>query len=65
MRRSAEDAGRDPDGIELTCLGSRRLEAVARLAEIGFARMLLFLPELDPAAVERLGGQVRDLIAGL
>jgi probable F420-dependent oxidoreductase len=65
MRRSAEDAGRDPDGIELTCLGSRRPEAVARLAEIGFARMLLFLPELNPAAVERLGGQVRDLIAGL
>jgi probable F420-dependent oxidoreductase len=65
MRRAAEEAGRDPDAIELTGLGSRRLDAVARLAELGFARMVLFLPEPSGAAVERLGAQAAQLVNSL
>ena len=65
MRRAALDAGRDPDSIELTALGSRRPEVVARLAEIGFTRMVLFLPEPNADAVERLGEQGRQLVEGL
>jgi probable F420-dependent oxidoreductase len=65
MRQAAEAAGRDPDAIELTGLGSRRPEAVARLAELGFARMVLFLPEPSAAAVERLGGQASQLVTAL
>jgi probable F420-dependent oxidoreductase len=54
MRHSAKQAGRDPDAIELTALGSGRPEVVARLADLGFTRMVMFLPEATPAGVDRL-----------
>jgi hypothetical protein len=57
LRRAVEQVGRDPDVIELTDLGSRRSETVARSHERGFTRMVLFLFESTVTGVERLGSQ--------
>ncbi len=65
VRRTAADAGRDPDAIELTALGSRRREHVAELADIGFTRMVLFSKELTAESVEQLGEQAQAIVAGL
>jgi probable F420-dependent oxidoreductase len=54
MRTTAQQAGRDPDSIELTGLGSGRRETVERLADLGFTRLVMFLPDLTPQGVERL-----------
>jgi hypothetical protein len=61
MRRTAEQAGRDPDAIELTALGSGRPEIVVRLAELGFTRMVMFLPEPTPHGIDRLWEKVRGV----
>jgi probable F420-dependent oxidoreductase len=65
MRRSAEQAGRDPATIELTGLGSRNRQSVERLREMGFSRVLLFLPDLTTHEVERLGREAAALVEGL
>lgn len=54
MRQAAELAGRDPDSIELTALGSGRPEHVARLGELGFTRMVMFLPDPTPRGIDQL-----------
>jgi len=64
MRRAAEEAGRDPDAIELNGLGSRRPEVVERLAAMGFSRVVLFLPDPSVDGVERLGAQAARLVEG-
>jgi alkanesulfonate monooxygenase SsuD/methylene tetrahydromethanopterin reductase-like flavin-dependent oxidoreductase (luciferase family) len=61
MRRTAEQAGRDPDAIELTALGSGRPEIVGRLAELGFTRMVRFLPESTSHGIDRLWEKVRGV----
>ncbi len=61
MRRTAEQAGRDPDAIELTALGSGRPEIVVRLAELGFTRMVMFLPESTSHGIDRLWEKVRGV----
>ncbi len=48
MRRAAEDAGRDPDSIEITCGGARDAEAVGRYADLGVARMVIPPPAFEP-----------------
>lgn len=40
MRSAARDANRDPDAIELTTMASMDLDAMARLAELGFSRFV-------------------------
>ena len=40
-RDTARDAGRDPDALEVTCGAPRDPEAVARLADLGVARMTI------------------------
>ena len=62
LRRAAERVGRDSDAIEMTDLGSRGSEAVARSREPGFASVVLFLFELTVAGVERLGLQASWLM---
>jgi probable F420-dependent oxidoreductase len=64
-RRTAEEAGRDPDAIELTALGSLRREHVAELAAIGFTRIVMFLHAPTAEAVHELGAQTREVVAGL
>jgi probable F420-dependent oxidoreductase len=59
MKRAAEEAERDPASIELTSLGSGHATVVGRLAELGFARMLMFLPEPTPGGIEKLWDKVQ------
>jgi probable F420-dependent oxidoreductase len=52
MRAAAEEAGRDPDAIEVTTgtpalQGPEPLEEVARLADLGVSRVVIFPPALD------------------
>ena len=67
LRGAAEGAGRDPGSIELTALGSLRPEALRALADLGFTRMVLFLPSVTPQAVEDLWDRTRAALreAGL
>lgn len=69
MRRSAEEAGRDPDSIELTaggegCVGGGALDAVKGLADQGVSRIVLpsFTFAFDPAglvdSLRRYGDEV-------
>lgn len=56
MRQSAEEAGRDPDAIEVTAgtlavFGDDPLGAVAELAEVGVDRIAVPPLAFDPAAV--------------
>ena len=61
MRHAANEAGRDPDTIELTALGSGHPEKVARLAELGFTRMVMFLPDLSPRGIDQLWNKARGV----
>lgn len=64
-RRAAEAAGRDPDALELTCLGSRHRHIVEQNVETGFTRMTLFLPDPTEAGVIRVAEQAAEVTAGL
>lgn len=60
MRRAAEDAGRDPDSIEITAMGSVRPERIKALTSAGVERMVLF--EADVDALPALGERIHDEI---
>ena len=47
MRASAEEAGRDPDTIEISAGGLPQADYVERLAELGVSRMVMPLPAWD------------------
>lgn len=58
MRTAAEQAGRDPDAIEVSCSGAAvvgggaaALDEVGRLAELGVSRLLVPPLSYDPAAL--------------
>jgi probable F420-dependent oxidoreductase len=64
MRKAAEQAGRDPDAIEVTWGGreivgggEEALDEIGRLAEMGVERIVIPPLSFDPA-------QLRDLLAG-
>jgi alkanesulfonate monooxygenase SsuD/methylene tetrahydromethanopterin reductase-like flavin-dependent oxidoreductase (luciferase family) len=61
MRSAAAAAGRDPNDVEITVLGSTRLERVRALAELGVHRMLLF--EANAESLPGLGARLLDLVA--
>lgn len=69
MRRTAEEAGRDPDAIEITAgssevLGGDPLPAVEELAEIGVDRIVIPPLSFDPNALEdAFGNFAQDVIA--
>lgn len=64
MRRAAEDAGRDPDAIEVTAGGVLDADGVARLAEIGVHRVVIPPLSYDTAAVaDALGRFADDVMA--
>lgn len=52
MRKAAEEAGRDPDAVEITCAGRFDAESVERYAELGVSRMMLPPPGFDVATLE-------------
>ncbi len=53
MRSTAERYGRDPDQIELSCLGRASLEAVKPLEDIGVSRIVLAPPAFDKEGLSR------------
>jgi probable F420-dependent oxidoreductase len=55
MKRAAEVAGRDPDAIEITALGSTKPDRVAQLARLGVSRILFFAD--DVAALPALAAK--------
>jgi hypothetical protein len=60
MKAAAIEAGRDPEGIEVTALGGTGPERIKLLVGLGVARMLLFCADI--AALPGLGRRVNDLI---
>lgn len=67
MRRSAEEAGRDPDAIELTAgapgmAGDDPLGAVAEMADLGVHRIVVPPMAWDPASAEEAYGTFRERI---
>ncbi len=52
MRRAATDAGRDPDAIEITTIGSTDRGQLDWLEGLGAARVLLEPPTFDPRAID-------------
>lgn len=53
MRRSATEAGRDPDAIEITSGGARTVEATKWYADLGVHRLLIKARSIEP-------GKLRD-----
>jgi probable F420-dependent oxidoreductase len=51
MRRSAEAAGRDPDGIEVSAFGDTDPAGVDALRELGVTRIMIFPPAFDAAGI--------------
>lgn len=51
MRAAAEEAGRDPDAIEVSAGGLPQVDYVERLRELGVSRMVVPLPAWDAAGI--------------
>lgn len=62
MRRAATDAGRDPDAIEITTLGSTDRAELDWLAELGVARVLLEPPTFDARAIDEGLGSLAETL---
>jgi probable F420-dependent oxidoreductase len=67
MRRAADEAGRDPDRIELTTgtpalMGDGAVAEVERLAALGVGRVVISPPTFDPAAIGDALGQYGDKV---
>jgi probable F420-dependent oxidoreductase len=62
MRRSADEAGRDPTTIEVTAQGGPNadLDLVRRLEDLGVSRVLVSLPTYDPANLARAFGELHE-----
>lgn len=60
MKRAAEAAGRDPDAIEITSMGSTTPAKVQAMARLGVSRMLFFADDIAslPALAQRAGDAV-------
>jgi probable F420-dependent oxidoreductase len=71
VRSSAEEAGRDPAGIEITTGGNAAfapdpVEALGRLADLGVDRVVIPPLSFDPASIgDALGGFAERVIAKL
>ena len=67
VRRSAEEAGRDPDAIEITASGlglggPDPLAAVERYAAMGVRRMMIAPFTYDPAAIDDVLGEFAERV---
>jgi alkanesulfonate monooxygenase SsuD/methylene tetrahydromethanopterin reductase-like flavin-dependent oxidoreductase (luciferase family) len=63
MRAAAVAAGRDPDAIEITGMGSTTPAKVQAMAQLGVSRMLFFAD--DVAALPELARRAGDAVATL
>lgn len=63
-RRAAEEAGRDPGGIELTAGGEQTVEFAQRLADLGGTRLIVGPPTLDPDDADRAFGELSENLIG-
>jgi probable F420-dependent oxidoreductase len=62
MRRSAVDAGRDPDSIEVTGGGALDLEGAKRFADMGVDRLVIPPLGFDLQTLERALGEFSDSV---
>jgi probable F420-dependent oxidoreductase len=53
MRSEARKAGRNPDQIELSCMGRAKLDALKALRDIGIARVVVPPPAFDKEGLSR------------
>jgi probable F420-dependent oxidoreductase len=62
MRDAARQVGRDPNQIELSCMGRAAVDSVKALAEIGISRVVVAPPAFDKEGLsrglERIGNEV-------
>lgn len=63
MKHAAEDAGRDPETIEITALGGTSRDRIKTLIDLGVSRMLMF--SADVGGLAALGERVHNTIADL
>jgi len=64
MSEEARKAGRNPDRIEVSCMGRRSGETIKALEDVGISRMIVPPPGLDKDAVTRgLEKLANDVIA--
>ncbi len=53
MRSEAEKAGRNPDRIELSCMGRAKLDSMKALQDVGISRVVIPPPGYDTDALTR------------
>src|SRR5208282_4233130 len=53
MKSEAEKAGRDPNKIELSCMGRPRVDELKALADIGISRVVIAPPAFDAEGLTR------------
>ncbi|MBV8774549.1 MAG: TIGR03619 family F420-dependent LLM class oxidoreductase [Deltaproteobacteria bacterium] len=53
MRTAAQQAGRNPDQIELSCMARAAVDTVKLLADIGISRVVVAPPAFDKAGLSR------------
>jgi alkanesulfonate monooxygenase SsuD/methylene tetrahydromethanopterin reductase-like flavin-dependent oxidoreductase (luciferase family) len=51
-RRAAQEAGRDPDAIEITTGGVPNADSVKRLEDKGVSRIVIPPPDFDPSKIK-------------
>lgn len=61
-RRAAEQAGRDPDSIELTAGGPPTLEFAEQMAGLGVHRLVVPPPSFAPDDIDRALGEISERI---
>ena len=59
-RRAAEEAGRDPDSIEITSGGLPNADFAKRLEDMGVHRLVTPPPSFDPNDIKRALGEVSE-----
>lgn len=63
LRKSAREAGRDPDGIELTFSGTKDPAKRSQLEDLGATRLVFGAPLVEPDAVAGAIEQLLDSLA--
>ena len=53
MKSEAEKVGRDPNKIELSCMGRARVDELKALQDIGVSRVVIAPPGFDPDGLTR------------
>jgi probable F420-dependent oxidoreductase len=51
VRAEAQKAGRNPEGIEFSCLGSAKADTLKPLADLGVSRMVINPPGINPEVI--------------